>query len=161
MRTIQFQSEIYLQDDLSVNVACNHHQCDYFNDGYFTLLKLKANWFRCCCSEHEFEIYLTSNLYRDYFPLHFLGYPHPYLAGGNPPPPPPQEGPCDQSLGSPLERTWDHWKYYGDGNGVNPPPPQVWTDRHLWKQYLPVVLRTRGGKYTRSRPFRELHCKAF
>ena len=23
-------------------------------------------------------------------------------------------------------------------------PPQVWTDRHLWKQYLPVVLRTRA-----------------
>ena len=25
-----------------------------------------------------------------------------------------------------------------------PPPPEMWTDRHLWKQYLTVVLRTRS-----------------
>ena len=25
-------------------------------------------------------------------------------------------------------------------------PPPLWTDKHLWKQYLPVVLRTRAVK---------------
>ena len=33
----------------------------------------------------------------------------------------------------PVEVSWD-------GDGV---PPLVWTDTHLWKQYLPVVLLTR------------------
>ena len=55
--------------------------------------------------------------------------PHPW-SGGTP------------SLGNPVEKTWDQWKYYGMEIG-NPP---VWTDRHLWKQYLPVVLRTRAVK---------------
>ena len=32
--------------------------------------------------------------------------------------------------------------------GVPSPPPPLWTDKHLWKQYLPVVLRTRAVKIT-------------
>ena len=28
--------------------------------------------------------------------------------------------------------------------GTRTPPPPLWTDKHLWKQYLPVVLRTRA-----------------
>ena len=30
------------------------------------------------------------------------------------------------------------------GGGTRTPPPPLWTDKHLWKQYLPVVLRTRA-----------------
>ena len=30
------------------------------------------------------------------------------------------------------------------GGYPDPPPPPLWTDKHLWKQYLPVVLRTRA-----------------
>ena len=30
--------------------------------------------------------------------------------------------------------------------GPDPPLPPLWTDKHLWKQYLPVVLRTRAVK---------------
>ena len=35
--------------------------------------------------------------------------------------------------------------YLEMGEGYLPwgtPSPQVWTDRHLWKQYLPIILRT-------------------
>ena len=34
------------------------------------------------------------------------------------------------------------------GSGYPPPSqvPPLWTDKHLWKQYLPVVLRTRAVK---------------
>ena len=30
------------------------------------------------------------------------------------------------------------------GGYPDPPSPPLWTDKHLWKQYLPVVLRTRA-----------------
>ena len=60
-----------------------------------------------------------------------LGYP--ILAGGRE---------CYPRMGCPLlgtgvppERTWDQWKYYGMEMGY--PLPWVWTDTHLWKQYLP------------------------
>ena len=52
----------------------------------------------------------------------YLGWRVPTLAGGYPP--------------------WPGGTYLGQGGY----PPQVWTDRHLWKQYLPVVLRTRAVK---------------
>ena len=60
--------------------------------------------------------------------LSWGGVPHPWL-GGYP------------SWDTPQEMTWDQWKYYGMEMGI--PPPGV-DRRHLWKQYLPVVLRTRA-----------------
>ena len=68
-----------------------------------------------------------------------LGYPSPGTGVS------PLEGTWDQSLGYPLERTWDQWKYYGMEMGQTPPP--VWTDRHVWKQYLPYPSDA-GGKKT-------------
>ena len=44
-------------------------------------------------------------------------------------------------MGYPLARTWDQWKYHGMEMGYT---PTMWTDSHLWKQYLPIVLRTRA-----------------
>ena len=61
----------------------------------------------------------------------------------------PQKGPGTSDLGKnlglgyPLERTWDQWPGKEPGTGV--PPPWVWTDRHLWKQYLPHPSDA-GGK---------------
>ena len=66
------------------------------------------------------------------------GYPHPVLIWGGtpvqsslPPPPPPPNG----QMGS-------------------PPPPGMWTDRHLWKQFLSPFLRNAdGNKGTRMAKF--------
>ena len=66
------------------------------------------------------------------------GYPVRY-----PPPPPPggtQRGVPGQ-VPPPPGGTWSG----NPGGGTRtPPPPPLWTDKHLWKQYLPVVLRTRA-----------------
>ena len=55
------------------------------------------------------------------------------------------------TLGYPLPPSWP-----GQGEGVPTLGylPWVWTDRHLWKQYLPVVLPTRAVNIRRvSRRF--------
>ena len=86
----------------------------------------------------------------------------PYLTGGT----------LSWDWGTPWEGTWDQWLWYPlgrdlwpvtgvppwKGHGTSgsimgwrwgnplpapPPPTQLWTDRHLWKQFLPVVLPTR------------------
>ena len=41
--------------------------------------------------------------------------------------------------GVPLRKDMGPVEVLWDGDGY----PRVWTDTHLWKQYLPVVLRTR------------------
>ena len=48
----------------------------------------------------------------------WLGVPHPCLGEGIP------------VLGYPLEKTWDHWKYYGLEMGY--PPERTWDQ---WKYY--------------------------
>ena len=54
----------------------------------------------------------------------------------------------DQDRGLlPLERTWDQGLQKGPGTrdwDIPPPPPRPWTDRRLWKHYLPVVLLVRA-----------------
>ena len=62
--------------------------------------------------------------------------PHPWL-GGTPiwtwPVYPPKSG-----WGTPPQQGYPPiWTWLGY-------PPQVWTDRHLWKQYLTVILRTQS-----------------
>ena len=74
-------------------------------------------------------------------PITGWGVPHPWpgrypISGRGTP----WEG--TSHWGTLPERTWDQWKYYGMEMGY----PRVWTDRRLWKQYLPVVLRTRAVK---------------
>ena len=60
------------------------------------------------------------------------GYPHPVLTGGIPLSSP--DG------GTPHQERWVYTlPIRKDGSTL----PWVWTDRRLWKQYLPVVLRTR------------------
>ena len=67
----------------------------------------------------------------------------------------PPEGTWSQLLGYPREEIWDQSRGYPprkdmgpvevlwDRDGVkNPPPPFPGVDRHLRKQYVPVVLRT-------------------
>ena len=65
-----------------------------------------------------------------------LGYPPPPVGTGVHPPPGQDWGTPRKDLGPETwERTWD-W-------GT---PLRVWTDRHLWKQYLPHPLHA-GGNY--------------
>ena len=66
--------------------------------------------------------------------------PAEVLWDGDGVPPKKDMGPVEVLLdgdGYSLERTWDQWKYYRMEMGY-----LLWTDRHLWKQYLPIVLRT-------------------
>ena len=98
------------------------------------------------------------------------GYPVRYPPGGYPDPPggtqsgrgtqtPPggtQSGtpPGSTRSGTPLwggtqtpcggTRTPRGYLTGPDLTGPGPPLPPLWTDKHLWKQYLPVVLRTRA-----------------
>ena len=55
--------------------------------------------------------------------------------------------PLPAGLGYPPERTWDQCPGKEAGTGV---PPGVWTDRHLWKQYLPHP--SDAGGYNRLVP---------
>ena len=102
----------------------------------------------------------TPSLARGY-PILTRGYPNP-CPGGTPS----WLGPI-LGLGYPSEGTWyqslgyqprkgpgtSHWGTSWKGNGTSgsimgwkwgKPPPRVWTGRQLWKQYLPVVLRTQA-----------------
>ena len=87
-------------------------------------------------------------------PHPWLGVPHP----GYTPSWPGQGVPCPgvpptliRDWGTPWEGTWDQSLGYPQkGHGTSRSimrwrwgTPWVWTDRHLWKQYLPVILRTR------------------
>ena len=71
------------------------------------------------------------------YPIPGQGTPPPSGPGWGPPPPP-LSGP---GLGTPLGKDLGPVEVLWNGDGV---PPWVWTDRHLWKQYLPFVLRTRA-----------------
>ena len=66
----------------------------------------------------------------------------------------PWEGTWHQALGYPSPQKGhgtSGWKYYGVKMGYY---PWVWTDRHLWKQYLPHSFRMRAvtisGRYFRE-----------
>ena len=65
------------------------------------------------------------------------------------PPPPAGPGWATPLVGPGLDTPGWTWLGYSTGWTW---PPEVWTDRHLWKQYLTVVLRTRSLKIT-TRPF--------
>ena len=87
-------------------------------------------------------------------PSHVWGVPHPMSWGGHPIPcwggtpshvwggnphtwdgvPPPSQT-LDQWVPPPTIQTW---------MGYPLPPPEMLTDRHVWKQYLPVILRMRA-----------------
>ena len=84
---------------------------------------------------------IKPNLLSKIFPFTKTGYPPPpkNLRPGTPP----------ENLrpGTPPQKIWDQV----------PPPPKIWdqvpppemlTDRHLWKQYLPVILRMRAVNIT-------------
>ena len=63
-------------------------------------------------------------------------------------PPPPSPSPSSPVQGwISLSKNLTPW---------TPPPPQMLTDRHLWKQYLPVVLRTRAVNHEKWQPAAEL-----
>ena len=77
----------------------------------------------------------------------------------------PRKETWNQSLGYPSERTWCQWKYYGmemgysqKGHGTSKSimgwrwgtPLLVWTDTHLWKQYIHVVLRMQTVKISKK-----------
>ena len=65
------------------------------------------------------------------------GYPVRYPPGGYPVRYPPRGG-TRTPRGVPGQ--------VPPGGVPGPPLPPLWTDKHLWKQYLPVVLRTRAVK---------------
>ena len=65
-----------------------------------------------------------------------MGIPHPRPGMEYPPPSRP-------GWGTPPDLRWGT-AHHPDLDGVPPPPPEMLTDRHLWKQYLPVILRMRA-----------------
>ena len=79
-------------------------------------------------------------------PSPWLGYPHGQDWGAS-----------LARTGVPPERTWGQWPGKEPGAGV-PPPLRVWTDRHLWKQYLPHPWDACGNesKFRRNRWNRQI-----
>ena len=87
------------------------------------------------------NMYQAKSCCQKFFPFTKTGYP--------PPPPksetryPPRKSetrypPTPENLrpGTPPKKSETRYS-----------PPEMLTDRHLWKQYLPVILRMRGGNY--------------
>ena len=88
-------------------------------------------------SEH-----VSSQIYcQKFFPLLRLGTPPPHPRLDWPPP-------VQDWIGtpSPPVQGWRlDWDPPSKAEGwIGTPPPEMLTDRHLWKQYLPVILRMRA-----------------
>ena len=84
------------------------------------------------------------------------GVPPSQDRDGVPPPTPPcqdRDGVCHPQKGHWTSGSIMGWRYYVMDMGYipPPPPPHPWTERHLWKQYLPHPSDAGGNNSCRSK----------